>query len=211
MRVLDLFSGTGSATQIWKDEGYEVVSIEINPNQEATYNDSILEFNGYDLQIVHGYFDFIWASVPCTTFSVASIGKHWDLDGYPKSEENIKNIQLLERTIEIIKILKPKYWVIENPRGMMRILIQEYIDSGFIDCTRYEITQCQYGHTNMKPTDLFGHLPPYFDARKCKNGSPCHEAAPRGSMTGTQGIKCKVTRSMIPYDLTSEIYHSIMR
>jgi len=208
MKILDLFSGTRSATKIWEDEGYEVVSIEINPNQEATYNDSILEFNGYDLQIVHGYFDFIWASVPCTTFSVASIGKHWNKDGTPKTEECRINLRLLAHTIQLIEILKPRYYVIENPRGMMRKVFEEMELESY---DRYEITQCQYGHPNMKPTDLFGKLPPYFTARKCKNGSPCHEAAPRGSMTGTQGIKDKVTRSMIPYDLTSEIYHSIMR
>jgi hypothetical protein len=211
MKILDLFSGTGSATKIWKDEGYEVISVEINDSQEATINCDLMELNGYDLAIVFGKFDFIWASPPCTTFSVASIGKHWDLDGFPKTEECRKNMRLLRRTLEIIKICKPKYWVIENPRGMMRKVMQEYQNEGFIHFNRYEITQCQYGHSNMKPTDLFGCLPPYFDARKCKNGSSCHEAAPRGSKTGTQGIKDRVERSMIPYDLTSEIYHSIMR
>ena len=156
----------------------------------------------------YGYFDFIWASVPCTTFSVASIGKHWDLDGLPKTEECIKNLRLLYHTLRIIRELRPQYWVIENPRGMMRKVFDRHLDIKF---NRYEITQCQYGHPNMKPTDLFGILPPSFDARKCTNGSPCHEAAPRGSMTGTQGIKNKIDRSKIPYDLTSEIYHSIMR
>lgn len=208
MKVLDLFSGTGSATKIWKDEGYEVISIEINQNQDATYNDSILEFNGFDLQIIHGYFDFIWASPPCTTFSIASVSTHWNKDKTPKSEECKNNIRLLAHTIQLIEILKPKYYVIENPTGMMRKIIEEMNLSNY---KRYEITQCQYGHPNMKPTDLYGHLPPYFDVRKCKNGSSCHEAAPRGSKTGTQGIKNRVERSMIPYDLTSEIYHAIMR
>ena len=43
----------------------------------------------------------------------------------------------------------------------------------------------------------------------CKNGDSCHEAAPRGSQTGTQGIKGNYERSKIPYQLCKEILQSI--
>jgi len=33
----------------------------------------------------------------------------------------------------------------------------------------------------------------------------CHVAAPRGSVTGTQGIKGARDRSMIPYELSQEL------
>ena len=32
----------------------------------------------------------------------------------------------------------------------------------------------------------------------CKNGDICHEPAPRGSSTGTQGLKGAKERSIIP-------------
>ena len=32
----------------------------------------------------------------------------------------------------------------------------------------------------------------------CHNGDTCHEAAPRGSKTGTQGIKGAIDRGVIP-------------
>ena len=49
----------------------------------------------------------------------------------------------------------------------------------------------------MKPTDIWTNIPsPNFPC--CKNGDKCHESAPRGSQTGTQGIKGSKDRSRIP-------------
>ena len=42
----------------------------------------------------------------------------------------------------------------------------------------------------------------------CKNGMPCHESAPRGSQTGTQGLKGNYLRSIVPYELCKEILES---
>jgi len=41
---------------------------------------------------------------------------------------------------------------------------------------------------------------------ECWNGRKnCHELAPRGSTTGTQGLKDNYERSKIPYELCYEI------
>ena len=57
----------------------------------------------------------------------------------------------------------------------------------------------------MKPTDIWtNHPDPKFKS-PCKNGDPCHEPAPRGSRTGTQGLKNKVTRAVIPEELCNHI------
>lgn len=56
-----------------------------------------------------------------------------------------------------------------------------------------------------KPTDLWTNHPnPKFKA-PCKNGDPCHEPAPRGSQTGTQGLKGAKIRSVIPDQLCEHI------
>ena len=39
----------------------------------------------------------------------------------------------------------------------------------------------------------------------CKNGDPCHEKAPRGSRTGTQGLNGSKERSVIPLELCRHI------
>ena len=69
---------------------------------------------------------------------------------------------------------------------------------------RRTVTYCQYGEPRMKPTDLWGGFPPGLEFRRCRNGDPCHEAAPRGAKTGTQGIKGAALRAEIPYRLSLE-------
>ena len=56
-----------------------------------------------------------------------------------------------------------------------------------------------------KPTDIWTNHPNPNFKPMCKNGDPCHEKAPRGSRTGTQGIKGSVDRSRIPDKLCEYI------
>ena len=70
---------------------------------------------------------------------------------------------------------------------------------------RYTVTYCQYGDTRMKPTDIWTNHPnPQFKPM-CKNGDLCHVPAPRGSKTGTQGLKNSRERSVIPKQLCQHI------
>lgn len=70
---------------------------------------------------------------------------------------------------------------------------------------RYTVTYCQYGETRMKPTDIWTNHPTPMFKPPCKNGDKCHVPAPRGSQTGTQGIKGSVDRSRIPKLLCEHI------
>jgi hypothetical protein len=74
---------------------------------------------------------------------------------------------------------------------------------------RRTVTYCQYGDDRMKPTDIWGDVPNWHAKDPCKNGDDCHVAAPRGSTTGTQGLKNAKLRSMIPYSLGQEILEAI--
>lgn len=201
MRILDLFAGTGSATQAFKDAGHEVIKVEIDPRFEAE-EDDVMKLDAEYLTNTYGQFDFIWASPPCTSFSVASIGYHWK-DNKP-SDQALHGIDLVLHTIDLIKDLKPTFgWLIENPRGLLRI--QPFMQS----LPRQTITYCQYGEKRMKPTDLWGVVKGWTPRPACKNGDKCHEAAPRGSRTGTQGITGWVERSKIPYELSKELLEAI--
>ena len=105
---------------------------------------------------------------------------------------------------EIIEYFKPKYWFIENPRGKLRKL--EVVK----DLPINTITYCSYGDMRMKPTDIWTNDNNWKPRKMCKNGMPCHEAAPRGSKTGTQGLKGNYERSKVPYELCKEILKSII-
>lgn len=74
---------------------------------------------------------------------------------------------------------------------------------------RHTITYCQYGDKRMKPTDIWTNSETWQPRPMCKKGDICHELAPRGSKTGTQGLKGEYNRSKIPEELCREILLSV--
>lgn len=199
MKVLELFAGSRSVGKAAKELDMQVYSSDINNFKDIDYVINILDF---DINKVPFKPDIIWASPPCTGFSVAAIGRNWNHDKTPKTETARLGIELVQKTIEIINYFQPSYWFMENPRGMLRKLdvVKDY--------KRNTITYCQYGDERMKPTDIWTNSNKWIPRPICKNGAPCHIAAPRGSRTGTQGLKDAYERSKIPNDLCIEILKS---
>ena len=196
MRVLELFAGTGSFSKQAAKRGHTIFTSDYDPQFDTDYPVDIMQF---DISKLHFKPDVIWASPPCETFSVASIGRHWNMDRTPKTEAAIIGQDRVIKTLEIIEALQPGIFIIENPRGMLRKLpFMQHL-------YRYTVTYCQYGDTRMKPTDLWSNSPNLRFRQPCKNGMPCHVAAPRGSSTGTQGIKTYKDRSRIPAQLCHDI------
>ena len=161
--------------------GYNVFSSDINDFEGIDYAVDILEF---DINKVPFTPDIIWASPPCTYFSVASIGKHWNQDHTPKSDNALFGVKMVQKTIDIIKHLNPNKWYIENPRGKLRKL---EIVKGL---PRTTVWYCKYGDTRAKPTDIWtNNLYSLLNSNgwnprpECFNGNEkCHhESAPRGS------------------------------
>ena len=72
----------------------------------------------------------------------------------------------------------------------------------------HTVTYCQYGDNRMKPTDIWTNVN-WKPKPMCKNGDSCHEAAPRGSQTGTQGLKNDYEKSKVPYELCQELIERI--
>ena len=203
MIVYDFFAGTGSATKAFEDAGHTIVKVELDKYFPADERD-ILTLSADNLVVKYGQPDFIWASPPCTTFSVASCSTYWTPEGQPKNEKARNGIELVKFTISLIQQLNPsKGYIIENPRGMLR---KQKIMATMI---RQTVTYCKYGETRMKPTDLWGHVVNWQPRPHCKAGDSCHESAPRGSRNGTQGVKGAKNRSRVPYELGLEILNAI--
>jgi hypothetical protein len=202
LKILELFAGSKSFSSVAKAHGHEVFTSDIEVSFNTDYSVDILNF---DISKLPWKPDVIWASPPCESFSVASIGKHWNVDNTPKTEKAELGVKLVQKTLEIIKQLEPKYYFMENPRGKLRKLpfMQDHP-------IRHTVTYCQYGDNRMKPTDIWTNCHSWNPRKMCKNGDTCHVAAPRGSKTGTQGISTYYDRSKVPEQLCEEIIKSIM-
>lgn len=205
MNVVELFAGTKSFAKAAQSVGASVFTSDIDPQFDTDYTVSVMDF---DISKIPFAVDILWASPPCETFSVASLGHHWTggKGAYePKTQACLDGIARVEKTLEIIDKLKPKVWIIENPRGVLRKLPMMNKPGIY----RYTVTYCQYGDTRMKPTDLWSNMPDLVFKPMCKNGMPCHVAAPRGSSTGTQGIKTYIDRSRVPEELCLDILRQL--
>ena len=208
MKILELFAGTRSIGKAFEAAGHEVFSVEWDKDFEnINLYEDISKLTAETILERFGKPDVIWASPDCTTYSIAAISTHRRKvdkeDGTYNLEPVTDYAKFCDKTnkhvINLIRELNPTYYFIENPRGGMRKM------DFMRELPRYTVTYCQYGDTRMKPTDLWTNHPEPNFRPMCKNGEPCHVAAPRGSRTGTQGLKGSKLRSVIPELLCKHI------
>lgn len=185
--------------------GHETFTVDMDSDFDP---DLVADISTIDSMLIPSPIDILWASPPCTGFSVASIGANWTggRGAYvPKSDTARHGIALVGKTWKLIDELNPTWWFVENPRGVLRKLpLME--GRG----TRHTVSYCQYGDTRMKPTDVWTNATWWKPRPMCRNGSPCHQAAPRGSKTGTQGLRGSKERGVIPPQLFEEILEQII-
>lgn len=161
MKVLELFSGTGSVGKVAKEMGWEVVSLDL---KNADIETNILN---WDYKVYSpGHFDLIWASPPCDTFSILRktwIGRKLKCHGGQvctrellQTDIDTIGLPIVRRTEEIIDYLKPKHYFIENPQtGQMK----DYIHRPY-----YDVDYCKYADWGYQKrtrvwTDLKGFIP----------------------------------------------------
>ena len=203
MRVLELFAGTRSIGKAFEQRGHQVYSIEWNKDFEnIDWYADIGTIKASDIIERFGKPDVIWASPDCTTFSIAAISHHRrQANGTLEPvSEYAKFCDKVDRNVlQLIQDLQPCLYFIENPRGGMRKM------DFMRDLPRYTVTYCKYGDFRMKPTDIWTNHPDPKFLPMCHNGDSCHISAPRGSKTGTQGLKTSKDRSVIPSKLCEHI------
>jgi hypothetical protein len=171
MRALVLFTGTGSVDRALERYGFKVDSLDIDPSCKATWTSDILEWDTWR-HMMPGRYDFIWASPPCTEYSIART-----------TAKNPRNFELadsiVERTLEIIRELAPKAWLLENPQSgylKTRPFMQGYPFRDVCYCRYAEGTKWNY----RKATRLWGVLPTFKPRPMCTRRDPCELSAATG-------------------------------
>lgn len=203
MNILELFAGSRSIGNTAEELGHNVFSVDVKQFDGINLAKDIEFLKKEDIPFKP---DMIWASPPCTTYSIAGISHHRDMTT-PKSDFAFKSDNLVKNTLKIIKDFNCIFYI-ENPVGMLRKMP---FMRGLHKTT---ITYCSYGDSRMKPTDIWSNnifdlfnQDGWLPKATCFNGNTnCHhEPAPRGSKTGTQGLKNNYERSKIPKLLCEEI------
>jgi hypothetical protein len=202
LKILDLFAGSKSFSNTAAKLGHTTFASDLKSFDGIDYAIDVMDFDPAKVPFKP---DIIWASPPCTCFSVASIGHHWLPGRMPKTQAAVLSIEIIKRTAWIIEQLNPQFYFIENPRGMLRTLpLLEHIP--FL----HTVTYCQYGDDRMKPTDIWTNSTRWMPKPMCKVGASCHQSAPRGARSGTQGKANAYERSKVPEALCIEIITSCL-
>ena len=204
MKVLELFSGTGVLSAAFRERGHETLTVDWEESHKPDLKADIGTLSADDVVRLFGRPDVIWASPDCTTYSVMCISRHRD-GVKPKSEYAAQCDRVNAHVCDLIRELKPRVWFVENPRGMLRkmpFILKLLEDTGG---RMHTVTYCQYGERRQKPTDIFTNHPDPKFRPPCRRGDKCHEAAPRGSRTGTQGLKGKALRAKLPDELCRHV------
>ena len=142
LKVLELFSGTGSVGKVAKDIGWEVLSLDLE--LEADIKIDIMDWNYKEYP--KDSFDIIWASPPCTYYSILQncwLGRR-KADGVLLTKELLEeqrkeSDKLVQRTLDIIEYFDPPLWFMENPqKGQLK---DRDIVKGI---PYYDVSYCMY-------------------------------------------------------------------
>lgn len=203
MKVLELFSGMECISNAFREKGHECFTIDQDKRFPSSMHYDISKLKVEDLPEEWRHPDIIFAGTDCTTYSVAAISKH------RRKNENTGNLDPIsdkakfaddmnKHVKELINEMNPKIQIWENPMGAFRKM--DFVQDLILNTTTY----CQYGFTYRKQTDFLSNIDLHLKP-PCKNGSPCHEKAPRGARTGLQAIKDPALKAIYPPDLRRHI------
>ena len=118
MKVADLFCGGGGFSAGFKMEGFDIVfGIDNDKNACKTFQhnfkdakvvcEDIMRFNDWPSV------DVVIGSPPCTDFSKGNVNRGFDMS-------------FVDRYLDIIDDMSPKYWIMENVPDMAQTMIFSY-------------------------------------------------------------------------------------
>jgi len=192
MKVLELFSGTGSVGKCCKELGWDVVSVDMILPADHQVDIMDFDYKQYDKD----EFDIIWASPPCTEYSAMNYCR-------PEKTPDIEGAnKLVLKTLEIINYFDCEYWFMENPQtGTLKN--QPFMSS----LNYYDVDYCMYKHPIRKRTRIWTNKKD-FDNKLCDKscGLMVNNKHPQFRYLNIKGVKRQHLRYRIPEDLIYSLF-----
>lgn len=203
MQTVELFSGKESFSKRASMLGLDTFTVDFN----SRFNpDLCIDIINLKVDQLPRSVDILFASPDCGTFSIASGGKHFKTEEYkyrkyklfPITERAKFNFLLIDSLVSLIFELNPKFYFIENPRG----LLNHHPGMLKIPIKR-SIYYADYGTNYMKPTDIWTN---------CINWIPKVPKHKYSYRLPTKNLnnKSRANRSVIPAQLCDEIIKSVI-
>ena len=187
--MLDLFGGTGSIGNVGKEMGWDVISLD--RDMEADIKCDIMD---WDYKVYpNKHFDVIWASPPCTEYSIAKTTAPRDIEGANK---------IVQRTLDILEYFEAKYWIIENLQA--GYLTDQIIMWGL---PFKDIDYCKYGLPYRKRTSIWNNVFSWEPRPLCKKDcNSMNESRTRHIQEAQQAGSTRERRLTQQRFLTSDLY-----
>lgn len=135
--ILSLCDYTGNWSQPYREAGYNVIQVDLQHGSDVR----LLKYPGR----VHG----VLAAPPCDHF--ANVGARW-WAGWGEAEL-MEALALVDACLRPVVAGKPKWWVLENPKGRLR---------DYLGPPQMKIQPHEYGDPYSKETWLWGDFTPPF-------------------------------------------------
>jgi hypothetical protein len=206
--ILDVCGGTGSWSQPYRDAGYTVIVLDPEAFTDNAGGAAIVGGSGdvcdprYHVQgcfgmPVHG----ILLAPPCTEF--ASSGARWWKGKAENSPELLADaIKVAQACLDLVAVHKPAFWVLENPRGSMRRLLNLGATTAVVQPHQFAgYATVERNDCYTKETFLWGAFTvPTKDSRPPVLGSKMH------TQYGGKSARTKRMRSATPEGFARAFY-----
>ena len=172
VKVLELFSGTGSVGKCCKELGWAVVSVDMILPADHQCDIMNFDYKQYDKD----EFDIVWSSPPCLSYS--QLKKCWygrklkDGTIYTKEQhmkEQDEGDKLVLKSFEIIDYFNPHYWFVENPETG-RLKERDIMKDKKIF---YDVDYCMYSDWGYKKTTRIWTNKTDFIPLRCDGKGNC--------------------------------------
>jgi hypothetical protein len=161
--ILSLCDYTGEWSKPYRDDGYDVVQVDLAHGQDVR----LLELPA---RPVHG----ILAAPPCTVF--AQSGARW-----PRTDDEMREgLSVVDACLRIVLMSRPVWWVLENPAGKL---------SRYLGPPRMTFQPNQYGDDYTKLTCLWGEFnTPTRTPVPATAGSKMHRLGPSADRAALRSV-----------------------